>query len=109
MNDIADHIDNPHECKHNWQPLSFVFETQLLDSEGRVNIRQPGIDHGRVYLVCLRCCLHTYMVTQWAGFQLEGPPTTAPAGITRPAAVSTPTGRTTPLDNVTTEAKPHDH
>ena len=72
MNDIADHIDNPHECKHNWQPLSFVFETQPLDSEGRVNIRQPGIDHGRVYLVCLRCCLHTYMVTQWAGFQLEG-------------------------------------
>ena len=59
---------------HVWQPLSFVFETQLLDDMGRYIIRrQPDIDEGRVYCVCMRCHKHTYIVTKWAGFYLSGP------------------------------------
>jgi hypothetical protein len=58
---------------HEWQPLSFVFETQLLDKDGRVNVRQPDIDAGRVYCVCMRCHQHTYIVTKWAGFFLPDP------------------------------------
>lgn len=59
-------------CEHHWQPVSMVFESQLLDHEGRVLIRQPDIDHGRVYLVCLLCASHTYMTTRWAQFRLHG-------------------------------------
>jgi len=58
---------------HRWQPLSFVFETQLLDDSGRVAIRQPAIDNARVYCVCMTCRAHTYVVTEWAGFYLGGP------------------------------------
>lgn len=60
---------------HRWQPLSFVFETQLLDDQGRVQIRQPALHDGRVYVVCMECRCHTYVITEWAGFQLGGPPT----------------------------------
>ncbi len=58
---------------HEWQPLSFVFETQLLDAEGRVNVRQPDTQRGRVYCVCMKCHQHTYIVTRWAGFFLPDP------------------------------------
>ena len=57
---------------HNWQPISMVFETQLLDDQGRVLARQPHLETGRVYLVCLDCAQHTYMSTSWARFRLYG-------------------------------------
>lgn len=59
---------------HRWQPVSFVFETQLLDGEGRVRVRQPALEDGRVYVVCMECRSHTYVLTEWAGFYLGGPP-----------------------------------
>lgn len=59
--------------EHNWQPVSFVFESQLLDDQGRVLIRQPGINEGRVYVVCMQCRAHTYVVTEWVGYYLGGP------------------------------------
>lgn len=58
---------------HTWQPLSFVFETQLLDHYGRVNVRQPALEDGRVYCVCMKCHQHTYIVTRWANFFLPDP------------------------------------
>ncbi|WP_433426285.1 hypothetical protein ACQP1V_43205 (plasmid) [Microtetraspora malaysiensis] len=58
---------------HAWKPVSFVFETQLLDKDGRVLVRQPAITAGRVYLVCLGCCSHTYAETDWVGYTLGGP------------------------------------
>lgn len=58
---------------HDWKPISFVFETQLLDGYGRVQVRQPAINDGRVYLVCLGCCSHTYVNTDWVGYYLGGP------------------------------------
>ncbi len=61
------------KCKHKWHPLSFAFETQLLDERGRVQIRQPNGENGRVYCVCLKCLAHTYYTTAWAGFSLHGP------------------------------------
>lgn len=54
-----------HRCK--WVPVSFVFETQLLDDRGRVQIRQPALEDGRVYCVCMGCHTHTYIVTKWLG------------------------------------------
>ena len=57
---------------HRWQPVSFVFESQLLDREGRVLIRQPDLEGGRVYVVCMECRSHTYVATEWAGFRLYG-------------------------------------
>ncbi|MEU8378277.1 hypothetical protein [Streptosporangium sp. NPDC048865] len=58
---------------HAWQPVSFRFETQLLDSYGRVEIRQPNVDAGRVYMVCVPCRSHTYIDTAWVGYRLLGP------------------------------------
>ena len=60
-------------CEHEWQPVSMVFESQMLDKNGRVCIRQPDTTSGRVYLVCLRCCSHTYVETGWVGFYLDSP------------------------------------
>jgi len=60
--------------EHRWQPVSFRFETQVLDQDGRVQIRQPDLEAGRVYLVCMECFAHTYMETEWAGFTIGGPP-----------------------------------
>ena len=59
---------------HEWQPISFVFETQLLDAEGRVIVRQPKTEKARVYCVCMKCHKHTYIETDWVGFyhQPEG-------------------------------------
>ncbi len=60
-------------CKHKWQPLSFVFESQRLDALGRVVMRQPDLNQARVYCVCMKCLAHTYYTTAWAGFSLHGP------------------------------------
>ena len=59
--------------QHQWQPISFRFETQLLDQDGRVIVRQPHTEEGRVYCVCMRCHKHTYIVTSWAGFYVTPP------------------------------------
>lgn len=67
-------LHDPRNCLHEWQPVSMVFESQLLDDDGRVIIRQPDLDKGRVYLVCLRCAQHTYMETSWVGYRMEGSP-----------------------------------
>ena len=61
------------KCEHDWKPLSFVFECQLLDKDGRVQIRQPGISKGRVYCVCMKCLSHSYVETAWAGYYLGSP------------------------------------
>lgn len=60
-------------CDHDWKPVSFVFESQLLDKDGRVQIRQPDITKGRVYCVCMKCCGHTYMETGWVGYYINSP------------------------------------
>jgi hypothetical protein len=66
----------PEDCyPHQWQPLSFVFETQLSDSDGRIHTRQPGMEDGRVYCVCMRCASHTYINTSWCKYHLGGPET----------------------------------
>lgn len=64
---------NTADGEHQWQPLSFVFETQLLGADGRVHVRQPSIDEGRVYAVCMPCRSHTYIVTAWVGYYLGRP------------------------------------
>jgi hypothetical protein len=55
---------------HDWRPISFRFETQLLDHRGRVQVRQPDTDGARVYFVCLKCRGWTYGVFDWVGFYL---------------------------------------
>lgn len=60
-------------CEHEWQPLSFVFESQLLDERGRVQIRQPDQNNARVYCVCMKCHAYTYITTAWVGYTLGGP------------------------------------
>jgi hypothetical protein len=54
--------------EHEWTPLSFAFEQQLIDEKGRVRIRQPDTEKGRVYCVCMKCHSHTYVETKWVGF-----------------------------------------
>lgn len=71
---IGKHLADPKACPHDWQPVSFVFEIQLLGHEGRVEIRQPDTEAGQVYLVCLGCAQHTYIETSWAQYRLEGSP-----------------------------------
>ena len=61
------------KCKHKWQPLSFVFETQLLDKDGRVLIRQPDLAESKVFCVCMKCFSHTYVKTAWVGFNIGSP------------------------------------
>ena len=63
----------PKKHRHKWQPVSFVFETQLLDGGGRVYIRQPDLERGRVYCVCLGCFSHTYIETKWLGGYIDTP------------------------------------
>lgn len=58
---------------HPWQPISFVFESQLLDRDGRVQVRMPDVKKGRVYCVCMRCHQHTYIETGWANFYVDDP------------------------------------
>lgn len=72
MSALSGTINPPASCEHDWKPISFVYETQLLDSQGRVLIRQPDLDEARVYLVCLECASHTYLTTSWVGFRLYG-------------------------------------
>ena len=62
----------PRDCSHRWETVSMVFETQLLDREGRVQIRQPDLTEGRVYFICRGCASHTYMTTQWLGVRMYG-------------------------------------
>jgi hypothetical protein len=61
------------KCDHEWQPVSFRFETQLLDNSGRVQIRQPDLANGRVYCVCMKCCSHTYIETGYVGYYINSP------------------------------------
>lgn len=61
------------KCEHNWQPVSFRFESQLLDNSGRVQIRQPDLVNGRVYCVCMKCCSHTYIETGYVGYFINSP------------------------------------
>lgn len=49
-----------------------AMETQLLDERGRVRVRQPDLDRGKVYYICRRCASHTYMTTQWVGWRMYG-------------------------------------
>jgi hypothetical protein len=60
-----------------------VFETQLLDEYGRVRVRQPDIDKGRVYLVCLLCASHTYMTTRFSIYRLYGSEDESEPGVWR--------------------------
>lgn len=60
-------------CAHEWQPVSMVFETQLLDDEGRVKIRQPALRDARCYVVCMKCLAHTYVQTHWPGYFIASP------------------------------------
>jgi hypothetical protein len=65
-------IAAPKDCTHTWEPAGMVFETQLLDPEGRVRVRQPDLEVGRCYFICRTCASHTYMATQWIGYRLHG-------------------------------------
>lgn len=58
---------------HEWQPVSFRFETQLLDDEGRVQVRQPDIEKAHVYFICMKCRGWTYGVFDWVGYYLGDP------------------------------------
>lgn len=55
---------------HVWQPCSFRFETQLLDDRGRVLARQPDLDAGRVYFICMKCRGFSFADFSYVGFQL---------------------------------------
>lgn len=59
--------------EHRWQPLSFRFESQLLDNAGRVQIRQPDMKQAHIYVLCMGCRTWTYVVAEWAGYYLGGP------------------------------------
>jgi len=58
---------------HEWQPLSFAFENQLLTDRGQVQVRQPDPETGRVYCVCMKCHQHSYVITRFVGFYLGDP------------------------------------
>ncbi|WP_218649192.1 hypothetical protein [Paenarthrobacter nitroguajacolicus] len=72
-------INAPRDCDHVWETAGMVFETQLLDAYGRVQVRQPDLDAGRVYFICRQCASHTYMTTQWIGYRLHGSEDAGPA------------------------------
>ncbi len=61
------------KCKHKWQPISFVFESQVLDKDGRVLIRQPDLVDAKVYCVCMKCLSHSYVKTGWINYYLGSP------------------------------------
>jgi hypothetical protein len=61
------------KCIHEWKPLSFVFETQLLDKDGRVLVRQPESNNAKVYCVCMKCCGYTFIETAWVGYYIDSP------------------------------------
>lgn len=58
---------------HRWQPLSFRFEKQLLDDQGRVIVRQPDLREANIYVVCMECNTWTYVVAEWAGYYIGSP------------------------------------
>ena len=65
-------MSSPARHRHRWIPVSFVFENEALDPKGTVLIRQPNVDKGRVYCVCMGCARHTYIETKWIGYCLGG-------------------------------------
>jgi hypothetical protein len=93
--DQADGFENRRTCEHAWQPISFVFETELWTLRQRSpdsmlnlleppdirtgpkidivpQVRQPDPNQARVYCVCMKCASHTYIVTQFIDFYLGG-------------------------------------
>lgn len=58
------------KCRHKWQPISFVFESQLRGMEGEVRIKQPSLERGRVYCICMKCASHTYIDTKWIQYHI---------------------------------------
>lgn len=72
MSNMPTSFNAPAACEHWWEPVSMVFETQLLDEHGRVVVRQPDLQRARTYFICRKCASHTYMTTQWVGFRLHG-------------------------------------
>ncbi|WP_068059180.1 hypothetical protein [Nocardia xishanensis] len=72
MNGIPISFAAPRTCPHNWEVVSMVFETQMLDARGRVIVRQPDVQEARVYFICRGCASHTYMTTQWIGCRMYG-------------------------------------
>jgi len=92
--DQAEGFEHRRTCVHVWQPVSFVFERELstvqqralnsplnmLDPAGGMQprmdivpqVRMPDPQQGRVYCVCMKCASHTYITTQFVGFQLGG-------------------------------------
>lgn len=70
--DMHDNLQDPHDCDHDWTPVSFRFETQLLDDNGGVRIRQPDLEEAYIYFVCVRCAQWTYMTANWVGYFLGG-------------------------------------
>lgn len=98
----------PKDCEHVWEPVSMVFETQLLDPEGRVMLRQPDMQAGRCYFICRGCASHTYMATQWFGARMYGSEDAIPAddrdalgksGFDRPAWQSAIKATSTPEES----------
>ena len=69
-------LANPQECDHAWQPVTFVFETEVMQQgEGtdyKPFIRQPDCDKGSVYCVCMACASHTYIETSFIQYKLDG-------------------------------------
>ena len=60
--------------EHDWQPVSFVLETQLLGPKGQVRARQPDVERGRAYDVCMKCLRHSYVETEFVGYYLNEEP-----------------------------------
>lgn len=71
---IPSKFNAPAKCPHNWEAVSFVFETESYSGDiyPRLAIRQPDLNEGRVYFICVHCASHTYMTTSWIGYRLHG-------------------------------------
>jgi len=49
--------------EHTWTPVQMVMEFGNM----------PDPDKGRLYLVCIPCSSHTYLITEWIGYVLPDP------------------------------------
>ncbi len=58
-------------CDHEWQPVTFVCENQLLTDRGQVIVRQPDPTQAKCCVVCLKCATHSYMTTRFV-YRLYG-------------------------------------
>jgi hypothetical protein len=68
-------VNAPADCPHTWEPTGMVFETDLLEVDGRyirTNIRLPDTDEAKCYFICRKCASYTYMTTQWIGYRMHG-------------------------------------